>query len=180
MPPMQRTTPVFSAGTFTARQTTSLNHLSCLCFSDFSHICAHYSSATLWFSPHFHKESVIRPSSQFAKVCRMTVLPLKLSCTLTLPRFTSSHAFVSSSIPSHLSTEHLHTDGSHTSKPQYGQQQFHHYLPKMVLPRFTQMLVPLPDHFWYPFSHTSHFQSSVTSVPGDHCSLLASAGTTNT
>lgn len=114
---MQRTTPVFSAGTFTARQTTPLNRLSCLCFSDFSHICAHYSSAPLWFSPHFHKESVIRPSSQFAKVCQMIVLPLKLSCTLTLPRFTCSHAFVQAPFPVtcllSISTQMPHTHLNH-------------------------------------------------------------------
>lgn len=162
----------------TADHTTQLPFLPVLLWL-LSHLCPLLVSP-MWFSPHFHKESVIRPSSQFAKVYRMIVLPLKLSCTLILPRFMCSHAFVPSSIPTVTCLLSIFTDTSHTSKPQYDQQQLHHHLPKMVLPRFTQMLMPLPDNFCYPFSHTSHFQPSVTSVPGDQCSLLASAGITNT
>lgn len=115
---MQWTTPSLPCWHFhsTADHTT---HLSCLCFSDFSHICARYSSAPLWFSPHFHKESVVRPSSQFARVCQMIVLPLKISCTLLLLRFTCSHAF--SSIPTvtypcllSVSTQMPHTHLNHS------------------------------------------------------------------
>lgn len=115
---MQWTTPSLLCGHLHSTQTTPLIHLSCLCFSDFSHICAHYSSAPLWFSPHFHKESVVRPS-QFAKVCRMILLPLNISCTLLLLRLTCSHAFVPSSIPTvtcllSVSTQMPHTHLNHS------------------------------------------------------------------